>query len=93
MRRWVLMAVVLAQWVSPEWWGRLAADPVAIEVKVFQKAVRLPANVGCPDLLASFIYLATLPGLASGTFHVRVEQTGEGSGRNGLVSEETVVVQ
>jgi plastocyanin len=36
MRRWVLAAVVLAQWVSPEWWGRLAADPVAIEVKVFQ---------------------------------------------------------
>ena len=36
MRRWVLAAVVLAQWGSPEWWGRLAADPVAVEVKVFQ---------------------------------------------------------
>jgi hypothetical protein len=68
-------------------------DGDLIDMKVSQKARRLPSNVACPDLLASFNYVATVSGLRPGTFHVRVEQSGEGSGRNGLVADETLVIQ
>ena len=87
--------------VTAGYWKGVCSELVAtarrdgdlIEMSVFQKGLKLPANVSCPDLLASFNYVATLAGLGRGTFHVRVEQTGEASGRNGLVADETVVVQ
>lgn len=87
--------------VTSGYWMGVCADLVAtarhegdlIEVKVFQKARRFPANVSCPDLLASFNYIASVSGLRPGTFHVRVEQAGEGSGRNGFVAEESVIVE
>jgi hypothetical protein len=64
-----------------------------IEVTVYQKARRLPANISCPALLASFNYVVSVTGLGPGKFHVRVEQVGEGSGRNGFVADETVIVE